>query len=102
MTRLRISIKEDTVGKKIAVLVRDRQGEALRMSVGITLMDDTIDVYVLDRKVEKNDDNDLNLETIKDLGMKLATNTKENSGMDYISTEELAQKLLEYDHILPY
>ncbi|HXY53278.1 MAG TPA: hypothetical protein VEM40_01255 [Nitrospirota bacterium] len=90
------------MGKKIAVLVRDRQGEALRMSVGITLMDDTIDVYVLDRKVEKNDDNDLNLETIKDLGMKLATNTKENSGMDYISTEELAQKLLEYDHILPY
>jgi hypothetical protein len=72
------------------------------MSVGITLMDDTIDVYVLDRKVEKNDDNDLNLETIKDLGMKLATNTKENAGMDYISTEELAQKLLEYDHIVPY
>jgi hypothetical protein len=70
--------------------------------VGITLMDDTIDVYVLDRKVEKNDDNDLNLETIKDLGMKLATNTKENAGMDYISTEELAQRLLEYDHIVPY
>jgi len=90
------------MGKKIAVLVRDRQGEALRMSVGITLMDDTIDVYVLDRKVEKNDDNDLNLETIKDMGMKLATNTKENPEMDYISTEELAQKLLEYDHILPY
>ena len=90
------------MAKKIAVLVRDRQGEALRMSVGITLMDDTIDVYVLDRKVEKNDDNDLNIETIKDLGMKLATNTKENAGMDYISTEELARKLLEYDHIMPY
>ncbi len=90
------------MGKKIAVLVRDRQGEALRMSVGITLMDDTIDVYVLDRKVEKNDENDLNLETIKDMGMKLATNTKENEGMDYISTEQLAQKLLEYDHIVPY
>jgi hypothetical protein len=90
------------MGKKIAVLVRDRQGEALRMSVGITLMDDTIDVYVLDRKVEKNDDNDLNLETIKDMGMKLATNTKENADMDFISTEDLARKLLEYDHILPY
>ena len=90
------------MGKKIAVLVRDRQGEALRMSVGITLMDDTIEVYVLDRKVEKNDDNDLNLDTIRDLGMMLATNTKENASMDYISTEELAQKLLEYDHILPY
>jgi hypothetical protein len=95
-------MKEDAMAKKIAVLVRDRQGEALRMSVGITLMDDTIDVYVLDKKVESNDDNDLNIETIKDMGMKLATNTKENAGMDYISTEELAQKLLEYDHIVPY
>ena len=95
-------MKEDAMGKKVAVLVRDRQGEALRMSVGITLMDDTIDVYVLDKKVESNDDNDLNIETIKDMGMKLATNTKENAGMDYISTEELAQKLLEYDHIVPY
>ncbi len=90
------------MGKKIAVLVRDRQGEALRMSVGITLMDDSIDVYVLDRKVEKNDDNDLNIETIKDMGMKLATNTKDNAGMEYMSTEELATKLLEYDHIVPF
>jgi hypothetical protein len=95
-------LKEEAMGKKIAVLVRDRQGEALRMSVGITLMDDTIDVYVLDGKVESNDDNDLNIETIKDMGMKLATNTKENAGMDFISTEELAQKLLEYDHIIPF
>ena len=88
--------------KKVAVLIRDRQGEALRMSVGVTLMDDKIDVYVLDKKVESNDDNDLNLETIKDLGMKLATNTKENGNMDFMSTEEIAQKLLEYDHIVPY
>ncbi len=88
--------------KKVAVLVRDRQGEALRMSVGVTLMDDVIDVYVLDKKVESNPDNDLNLETIKDMGMKLATNTRENAGMDYVSNEELAKKLLEYDHIVPF
>ncbi len=90
------------MGKKIAVLVRDRQGEALRMAVGITLMDDTIDVYVLDRKVESNPDNDLNIETIKDMGMKLATNTKDNADMEFIPTEELAKKLLEYDHIVPF
>jgi hypothetical protein len=57
---------------------------------------------VLDRKVEKNDDNDLNLETIKDMDMKIATNTKLNEGMDYISTEDLAKKLLGYDHIIAY
>ena len=90
------------MGKKVAVLVRDRQGEALGISLGINLLEDTIAVYWLDRKVECNEANVQNLETIKDMGMKLATNTKENAGMDYISTEELAQKLLEYDHIIPY
>ncbi|MEW5747072.1 MAG: hypothetical protein AB1805_16710 [Nitrospirota bacterium] len=90
------------MAKKIAVLVRDRQGEALRMSVGITLMDDVIDTYVLDRKVEDTEDNTLNVETMGDMDMKLYTNTKENGGMEYLSTEEIAQKLLEYDHIIPY
>lgn len=88
--------------KKIAVLVRDRQGEALRMSVGITLMDDVIDTYVLDRKVEDTEDNALNIETMGDLDMKLYTNTKENEGMEYLSTEEIARRLLEYDHVIPY
>ncbi len=90
------------MAKKIAVLVRDRQGEALRMSVGITLMDDIVDVYVLDRKVEETEDNTLNIETMKDMEMNVYTNCKENGGLEYLSTEEIARKLLEYDHILPY
>ncbi|GMT47810.1 MAG: hypothetical protein IEMM0007_1376 [bacterium] len=88
--------------RKIGVLVRDRQGEALRMAVGITLMDDIVDVYVLDRKVEETEDNTLNIETMKDMEMNVYTNCKENEGLEYLSTEEIAQKLLEYDHILPY
>ena len=90
------------MGKKIAVLVRDRQGEALRMAVGITLLDDVIDVYVLDRKVEETEDNTMNIEMMKDLDMKVYTNCKDNEGLEYLSTEEIAQKLLGYDHILPY
>jgi hypothetical protein len=90
------------MSKKIAVLVRDRQDNALRMSVGITLMDDAIDVYVLDRKVANSEDNKLNIETIKDMGMGLYTNSKENEGMEFLSTEEIAKKLLDYDHILPF
>lgn len=90
------------MAKKVAVLVRERQGDALRMAVGITLMDDTIDVYVLDRKVEETDENTLNVETIKDLGMGLYTNYKENGDMEYLSNEEIALKLLNYDHIIPY
>jgi hypothetical protein len=40
------------VGKKIAVLIRDRQEEGLRMAVGLTLMDDTVDIFVMDDGVK--------------------------------------------------
>ena len=88
--------------KKIAILVRDRQSEALRMGVGMILADDAVDVYVMDRAVEKTDDNDLNIETMGDMDVKVFTNFKGNENMEYLTTEEIAQKILEYDHILPY
>lgn len=88
--------------KKIAVLVRDRQSEALRISVGITIMDDIIDVYVLDRKLEETEEISMNLEALNDLGMNVYTNSKENQNIEYISTDELSQKILEYDNILAY
>ena len=88
--------------KKIAVLVRDRQGEALRMAVGIILLDDVIDVYVLDREVEKSGSNELYLETIVDMEMKAFSNVRENEGMEYLSDEAIALRLLDYDHVIPY
>ncbi len=88
--------------KKIAVLVRDRQGEALRMSLGLTLVDDIIDVYVLDGKLEGTEQERLNLELMKEMGMKIYSNYPGNKNVEYLSTEEIAHKLLEYDHILPY
>ncbi len=90
------------MSKKIAVVVRDRQGEALRMALGIILMDDIIDVYVLDRKVEETEENNMNVETMLDMDMKLYSNNKENAALQYLSTEEIADKLLEYDHVIPY
>ncbi len=90
------------MAKKIAVLVRDRQGEALRMGVGMILADDEVSVFVLDREVEKNDDNDMNIETMGDMDVKLYTNVKGNENMEFISTEDMAKKLLEFDNILPY
>ncbi len=88
--------------KKIAVLVRDRQSEALRMSLGLTLVDDIIDVYVLDGKLEGTEQDQLNLELMKEMEIKIYSNDQGNEGVEYLSTEEIAQKLLKYDHILPY
>lgn len=90
------------MAKKIAILVRDRQGEGLRMGVGAMLADDLITVFVMDRKVEDTGDNMMNLETMNDFDIKTYTNFKGNENVEYISTEEIAQKLLEFDLILPY
>lgn len=89
-------------GKRIAVLVRDRQSEALRMALGLLLLGDVVDVYVLDQALEKTEEVALHLETIGEMEMKVYTNCGQSEGMEYLSTEEMAQRLLEYDHVLPY
>jgi len=94
--------KEIAMVKKIAVLTRDRQGEALRMALGMILMDDTIDVYILDRKIERNEDNDFNIQSMNDMDMNVYTNCQDNNHLAYLTTDEIAQKLLDYDLVLPY
>lgn len=88
--------------KKIAVVVRDRQGEALRVAGGLTLADDVIDVFILDRKLDKNNpDIAKPLELVTDLDLKMYSNNPEN-GYTTITLEEMAKKLLEYDFVVPY
>ncbi len=88
--------------KKIAVVTTERHGEALRMSVGITLADDQISVFVLDKEVEENDKNNLNLETLDDLEIKIYTNMEGMPNMEFLPTVEIASKLVEFDHVLVY
>lgn len=90
------------MAKKIAVLVRDRQGEALRMSLGLILLDDVVDVYVMGRKLEHSEEGALHLQTIRDMEMKICTDCRENADIEFVATEEIARRLLEYDHVLPY
>jgi hypothetical protein len=88
--------------KKVAVVVRDRQGEALRVAGGLTLADDVIEVFVLDRKLDKNDPDIVKpLELVSDLELKIYSNNPEN-GYTTITLEEMAKKLLEYDHVVAY
>lgn len=89
------------MAKKVAILVRNREGEALRMAVGATLADDEINVFIMDKKIEHNEDNDLNLETLTDLDVKVFSNNPANPYTQK-STEEIARMLSEYDVIVPY
>jgi hypothetical protein len=88
--------------KRIAVLVRDRQSEALRMALGLILVDDTVDVYVLDKKLEDVEQDVQNLALMKEMGINLYTDQAGNNGLEYLSTDEIARRLTEYDHVLPY
>jgi hypothetical protein len=87
--------------KKIAVLVRDRQAEALRMSVGLTLEDDEVNVFVMDRKLADDEAVAVNVETLNELDVKIYTNSHENR-FEFMSTEEIARALVNYDNIIPY
>jgi len=87
--------------KKIAILAREKQSEAFRISAGLIMLDDTIDVFVLDRKVSEDPDTQRNLSMCKDMGLNIYTNSKDNADLEYLSTEALADKLPEYDIIDP-
>jgi hypothetical protein len=87
--------------KKIAVIVRQRQSEALRMSIGLSVLNE-VEIYIFDRKLELSDDILLNLEMIREMKLGLYTNSALNEGIEYISTEDIAKRLLKYDNILPY
>lgn len=89
------------MAKKIAVLVRDRQGEAMRIAVGLTLADDEINVFVMDKKLEDNEGIALNVETLSDLDVKVYTNNPENN-FEVMSTEDIARALVNYDTVIPY
>ncbi len=88
--------------KKIAVIVRDRQAEALRVASGLTLADDVIEIFILDRKLDKTDPEIAQpLELVTELDLKVYSNNPEN-GYTTMSLEEMAKKLLEYDIVVPY
>ena len=90
------------MSKRIAVLTRDRQAEALRMSGGLTLLDDSVEVYVLDRKIEDSKVIAKHLDMVQNmLEIPMFTNCKDNS-YNYLTNEELANKLLNYDVVIPY
>ena len=90
------------MAKKISVIVGERQDEALRVGIGLTLADDAVEVIVLDRKVASNDGNDLNLETMPDMDVPVLTNFDGNEGMELVSNEDIAKRLLESDHVVFY
>ena len=90
------------MNKKLAVVIRTRQSEALRMSIGLILVDDTVDVFVINHKLEHSEHTALNIETIQEMEMNIYSNIVHGDEVTYISMPDMAGKLLTYDHVLAY
>ncbi|MBI5870953.1 MAG: hypothetical protein HZB44_08395 [Actinobacteria bacterium] len=88
--------------KKVAVLVRDRQGEALRMSLGLILADDEVTVFNLGAPIERNDENNLSIESLEMMDCILYSINDVDEGFQKIIMQDIPAKLVEYDHVLPY
>lgn len=88
--------------KNIAVLIRDRQTEALRMCLGLTLLDDRIEVFVLDSVLEKTEQNVDYIELMTEMDVNVYSNNPLNEDLQHMAFQEIALKLTEYDHILAY
>ena len=65
-------------------------------------VDDVVDVYVLDRKLQQTQESALHLETMLEMEIKFYTNCRGNTDMEYLTTAEIARRLPQYDNILPY
>jgi hypothetical protein len=87
--------------KKIAIIVRDRKSEALRMAVGATLSNDDVSVFIMDDKLEIDDDVEVNIEMLSDLKAKIFSNNPGNP-FEQKTTAEIALMLSEYDVVVPY
>ena len=87
---------------KIAVLINDRQGEAIRMSSGITLCDDEVELFFIDTPIEESDEVEMMMEIASEMELPMFSNVPGTATLTQLSTEELHNKLLDYDHIIAY
>lgn len=87
--------------KKIAVLVRERQSEAFRMAVGLTLADDAVTVFVMDRQLADDGGIGMSLEMLQEMGARIYSNHPGNS-LPLMSIDDIARTLPQFDTVVPY
>ena len=90
------------MAKRVAVLVRERQAEALRVAVGLTLNDDCVELYVLDRPLGGTPENRAYVDTLRQLGVRVATNCADNADLELVTNAELARRVAACDAVVPY
>lgn len=87
--------------KSIAVLVRKRVSEALRMSVGLTVLNDRVSVYIAEPVAELDDMAAQYLEALSMMDVPVFS-VHDLAGGRRLSEAELAAAVLEADSVIAY
>ena len=87
--------------KRIAVIVKGRSEEALRMALGLTLYDDMVDIYLTCTGPEPTEMNLMTLEMLKAMKAGLYS-VCEVEDFQLVSEEDMSRTLLKYDVVIPY
>lgn len=91
--------------KNIAIILMDagRHSEGLRMAAGLSLLDDKIDIYLLDKDFNAEDlpviENYVGI--IRTIGIGLYSNFRKDK-FGFMHTADIGRKFAEYDYVIPY
>jgi hypothetical protein len=69
--------------------------------VGLTLEDNAVSVFLMDKKLKSGEDIDLNVETLGDMDGKIYSNNPENK-FEQMTTDEIARALTDFDAVIKY
>ncbi|GAB4485375.1 MAG: hypothetical protein OHK006_11350 [Thermodesulfovibrionales bacterium] len=87
--------------KRIAVLARERQAEALRMAVGLTVGQDDVRVFLMDRLPADDPVVAQSLEALAELGVPVVTNVR-GASFAHADTRDIALLIAGFDVVAPY
>ena len=95
------------MGKKVAVLIRekDRQYEGLRTSLGLLMEFHIVSMFVLDHEIDITEEYKDNMEFIDEMEGFRYSNVQTNVdkyGFQPVTLNNLAQKLKDYEMVIPF
>ncbi|HHO48406.1 MAG TPA: hypothetical protein ENN06_08140 [Desulfobacteraceae bacterium] len=94
--------------KKALIIIRNKDYalDGMRSALGLAVENMYSYAHLLDTEIDKLDDNNQDrLEMLRDMEGEVYTNVQSNvdqNGLEFMSIEELGEKLREMDVIVPY